>query len=412
MIQQADVWDNIPGTRHENAEIEYRAELDEVNAEEADERKLAVLRLAREHQKGLEARELAARFIAKKAALERGPFSSRVLDMQGVRELEAPKHLMRDILYTGSVAVFLGNSQVGKSWLLQAIASCAASGLDWPNMTPNSKGRIPTLYVAAEDGGAIRWRLEHWERAHTREIPNESLYTHPEPVNMLDEIAVEEIIDFVGTFQVRLVIIDTISATLGGQEENNENFAKLVRLARSITKAMAPHGGGSVAFAHHFGKDQEKGGRGGSSLFNDADIVWEMTGLSVDDIKLTNKKWKVDEQRRPYNLRLDRTDRSAVHLVECHPQTGQSITVSENRFVIMERHILAIVGEFSHLQQGFGITQKQIKGKLRDIEGFHASNQDIEGKIEAMALDRKVLTQRRGPAVLYRLPPTQEEIPQ
>lgn len=396
-----DEWLGVPGTQDELDELEYWYELEKRQAER-------LLVDAQAKARDYEARKLAQRIVAEKEALERGPFSSRVHNMVGVRQLVVPKHLMRDVLYTGSVAVFLGNSQVGKSWVLQAIAACAASGLDWPSMQPNTKGKIPVLYIAAEDGGAIKWRLEHWERAHSRQIPDATFYAHAEPVDMLNDVMVDEIIEFVKTFQIRLVIVDTVSACLGGQEETVENFAKLVRNCRRVAKAMSEHGGGSVALAHHFGKDKERGGRGGSSLFNDSDIVWELDG-EIGAIKFENKKWKVDEKRKTLNLRLDWQDRSAVHIAEFRP-TGESVTVSENRFRVMERHIFEIVDRFTGLNQGYGPSGRDIRGALREIEGFHASDQDILGQLSIMRADGRLLTRRQGRSELYRRPPVQEEL--
>jgi hypothetical protein len=329
--------------------------------------------------------------------------------MQGVRELELPKHLMRDVLYTGSVAVFLGDSQVGKSWVLQAIACCAVSGLTWPAMQHNTKGRIPVLYIAAEDGGSIKWRLEHWENSHGRTLDDTPIHVLAEPVNLLDDVVIEEICAFIVEHRIRLVIVDTVSAVFGGEEETNENFARMVRNCRRISASMAPHGGGSTALAHHFGKDKERGGRGGSSLFADSDIVWALDG-DIDDIRMECKKWKVDEKRRPYHLRLNRDDRSAVHLVEHRPTSGGSVDAPPSESSILAAEILRSVTDMARMNQGFGPGANEIAGAIRE-RGGQFRRQALMEQLSVMAADGRLIMHmgRRGQRQ-YRLPSTQEQL--
>ena len=248
-----DPWANVPGGDDELATLAYRAEKEEKDAEDELLRGFKLRQQAKERVLNYEAAELARHMVAEKAALERGPLSSRVLDRAGLRNLELPKHLLRDVLYTGSVAVFLGDSQVGKSWVLQAMACCAVSGLTWPAMHASTKGKLPVLYIAAEDGGSIEWRFRHWENSHGRSLDDAPVHVLAEPVNLLDDVVIDELCDFIAEHLIRLVIVDTVSAVFGGEEETNENFARMVRNCRRISAAMAPHGGGSTALAHHFG---------------------------------------------------------------------------------------------------------------------------------------------------------------
>lgn len=404
-----DIWAHIPGGDDELAALAYKAEKEEKDAEDELLRGFKLQQQAKERVLNYEAAELARRMVAEKAALERGPLSSRVLNRAGLRNLELPKHLMRDVLYTGSVAVFLGDSQVGKSWVLQAMACCAVSGLTWPQMVTNSKGKLPVLYIAAEDGGSIEWRFRHWENSHGRSLDDTPIHVLAEPVNLLDDVVIDELCEFIGEHQVRLVIIDTVSATFGGEEETNENFARMVRNCRRISAAMAPHGGGSTALAHHFGKDKEKGGRGGSSLFNDADIVWSLTG-TIDDIRMECKKWKVDEKRRPIHLRLNRDDREAVHLVE-HRPAGGSVNDSEPpESVAMAEAIVEAITHMRDQNQGYGPNTRAILGRIRE-RGGQFRTQALTEQLEVMSATMRLIM-HNGPrgSKMYRLPPVQEQL--
>lgn len=400
-MQLDDEWAGIPGGYQEAAELQ--------DAEEEAARARNVQRDAEQMVKYAEAKEIAKRLLAEKAALERGPLSARVHDMDGVRNLALPKHLIRHVLYTGSVAVVLGDSQVGKSWVTQAIAACAAVGLNWPSMTPNSKGAFPVLYIAAEDGGAIKWRLMQWEAAHGRQIPRENFYAFTEPINLLDETVIDELCEFIRAKGIRIVVADTVSATFGGEEESNPEFARLVRHCRRLTAAMQPHGGGSAVLNHHFGKDKEKGGRGGSSLFNDCDIVWELTG-TIDDITMTNKKWKVDEKRRPFRLKLDKTDRDQVHLVENRESNSHDVSDAPDEYTILTLEIERACRELRELNQQYGPSGRQIMGLIRE-RGGKWKTQIMTDHLATMVATRRLQT-HDGPrrAVLYRLPDVQQEL--
>lgn len=404
-----DIWAHIPGGEDELAHLAYLADKQDKDAEDELLRSFKVTQQAKERVLSHEASELARRMVAEKAALERGPLSSRVHDRASLRGLELPKHLMRDVLYTGSVAVILGDSQVGKSWVLQAIACCAASGLTWPHMQHNSKGRIPVLYVAAEDGGSIEFRLKHWEDAHGRNLDDAPIRVLAETVNLLDDVVIDELCAFIVEHEIRLVIIDTVSAVFGGEEETNENFSRMVRNCRRISSAMSAHGGGATALAHHFGKDKEKGGRGGSSLFADSDIVWELTG-DVSNIKMVNKKWKVDEKRKPLHLKLDTPENEAPRIVHHYPQ-GESVDDNEPpESAVMAEAITEAVHHFGGQNQGYGPTTDAIRGRIRERGGMFRA-QALADQLAVMSASGRLIMHNgaRG-SRMYRLPPVQEQL--
>jgi hypothetical protein len=396
-----DIWANIPGASHEDAEAELEAERE-------IRRAIQLKKDAQSYVTGHKARELAKRIIAEEQAKERGPLSARVHDRRSMRTLDLPKHLMRDVLYTGAVAVVLGDSQVGKSWVTQSISCCGAAGVNWPTMQPNTKGVLPVLYIAAEDGGALEWRVRHWENAHDRNLDDAPLYSFVEPINLLDETVIEELCALVRERGIRILVADTVSATFGGEEESNPEFARLVRHCRRITAAMAEHGGGAVILNHHFGKDKERGGRGGSALFNDCDIVWELTG-DIDDITMTNKKWKVDEKRKTLKLRLDKTDRHKVHIVEQERSSGSvDVTDQPTETSIMELEIVRAIREMGDRNRGYGPTKTAIIGRMRE-RGAQFRDSQINQQIAVMIDTGRILTEH-GPrnATWHRLPPVQE----
>lgn len=353
------------------------------------------------------ARDEAIRSKRELEADERGPITDRILTYTELRSLPRPAALIPDVLYTGSVAVLLGDSQVGKTWVTLSLGACGAAGVRWP-MADGHTQPLNVLYVAAEDGGSIGARLEHWERAKGLSLDDSRLHAHPEAINILDPVQIEELAQVIRGRQYRMLIIDTVAASLGGEDETNENFSRMIRHCRTLAAAMREAGGGSVVLVHHFGKDKSKGARGGSSLFNDSDIVWELEG-DMDAIFMRCKKWKIDSIRPTISLKLDRSEPDQVHIVEVAPEPYSAGTYrSQDELLVGE--ILKTVERFGHLNQGYGPTGYAIRGALRDQDVKFRESTVVE-LLAVLEADGRLLT-RKGArnAILYRLPPTQDDL--
>jgi hypothetical protein len=308
-----------------------------------------------------------ARQRVKQAELDkRGPITSRVLTYPQLRDLPRPDMLIPEVLYTGAVAITLGNSQVGKTWIKLAKGACGATGRNWPHT--HEPGQLvapfPVLYIAAEDGGSIASRLECWERAHDVSLENAPFHVHPGALDLLSDAQIEQLEQLIIERGYRLVIVDTIAASLGGEEENNENFSKIIQNMRILTRAMDVHGGGAVDLVHHFGKDSSKGARGGSSLFNDADIVWEISG-NMNYIRMDCKKWKIDRAPDPIALKLDTTEYSKTHIVPISGGGIDAVPVNEHSRLRMAAVLIA--QEHAHLNDGLGPSTNDILAGLKDL---------------------------------------------
>jgi hypothetical protein len=198
-----------------------------------------------------------------------------------------------------------------------------------------------------------------------------------------------------------------VAASLGGEEEGNPQFSKMVQNMRKIVAAT--NGEGSVFLVHHFGKDKTKGARGGSSLFNDADIVWELTG-TLDSMEMKCTKWKADSIRRPWHLRLNRADKDAVHIMATDAPSGESIGVHTDPQKILEEQIFKAVTEFGRENQGYGPSGTTIAGYLR-AKNVSFTEVVFRQKLAIMVSEGKLI-RKDGPrnAQLYRLPPVQDAL--
>lgn len=361
----------------------------------------------------LQANEDSKRMQQELLAAERGHVASRILTYSQLKDLPRPRPLIWNVCYSGAVGVVLGDSQTGKTWVMLSIAAAVARGMFWPAapkdplITPPDP--MPVLYVAAEDGGSIGARLENWERAHDVDLSAFVFHAHPSAINLLDDVQIDELCEAVREQGYRLVIFDTVAASLGGEEEGNPQFSKVVQNMRKVIAAT--DGQGSVFLVHHFGKDKTKGGRGGSSLFNDSDIVWELTG-TLDAMLMKCAKWKADSVRRPFHLRLDRSDETKVHVVQADTSSSSvNVTATTDPYVIIEQHIVKAVTEFADENQGYGPSGNTIAGYLRS-KNVQFRETNFRDALALMSSDGRLIKHKGSRnAVLYRLPPEQKKLP-
>lgn len=372
----------------------------------SDEQSKRMDLIAEGHYENLVARESATRRKQEADAEKRGHVSSRILTYEELRSLPKPTPLIWNVAYTGSVGVMLGNSQHGKTWVMLSIAAAAATGLHWPVWRDYPKpSPIGVLYVAAEDGGSIGSRLEDWERAKGERLAERAFHIHPSAINVLDIVQIEELCEVIKDREYRFIVIDTISASLGGEDEGNAEFSRMVKHMRLLVAAM--DGQGSVFLVHHYGKDKSKGARGGSALFNDSDIVWELDGDSLDDITMKCSKWKSDSVRKPWRLKLDRTE-NQLHITANDNGGSVTTTMADVKDRMLTEHILKIITERQAENQGFGPSRNVIMESLRHRE-VHFRTAELKPRLDYLVAEKTICKQggARG-ATHYRMAPVQE----
>ena len=132
----------------------------------------------------------------------------------------------------------------------------------------------PVLYITGEGLGNLRKRIEGWEKVHNEGRPVQGFNLFSPTPKLADNI--DSLCEFVRTvsYEYRLIVIDTISRTMQGLNENaQENASAFTALADALRSVGS---GTSVLALHHVGKD---GSIRGSSVFAaDADVV-----LRVDE---------------------------------------------------------------------------------------------------------------------------------
>ncbi|MEU2597013.1 AAA family ATPase [Streptomyces hirsutus] len=101
--------------------------------------------------------------------------------------------------------------------------------------------------------------------------------------------AAEQLLAIVDEVKPDVVILDTASRFIKGNENDSAPWLQLYRLVHAPLKAR----GIAAVRIDHFGKDETKGARGNSAKAQDVDHVWEMTVKSERKVREPDGEWVV-----------------------------------------------------------------------------------------------------------------------
>ncbi len=194
-------------------------------------------------------------------------------------QLDAPQ-LIKGVIPAGAFALVFGPPGSGKSFLAADLAAHVAAGLDWRGHRVRGG---PATYVAAEAGGAILGRFiaarEHvLPESFEGTWPLAVMTRGPDLLNMVQvEALIEELAAIAGAAgaPLGLVVVDTLSRSIQGADENSSEAMSLVVGAVDRLREAT---GAAVMLVHHSGKDSTRGARGHSSLLAACDVA-----ISVDE---------------------------------------------------------------------------------------------------------------------------------
>ncbi len=179
--------------------------------------------------------------------------------------------VVRGLLPRAELAVIYGESGSGKSFLALDLCAAITRGIEWRSKR-TARGRV--VYVCAEGAGGFKARLKAYARGHTVELAElpSVISDAPNLLDPKDAAAITQAI--LGWGQVDVIVIDTLSATTPG---GNENSGEDMGLVLSHCKFLHRKTGALVVLIHHSGKDATRGARGWSGLRAAADAEIEIT---------------------------------------------------------------------------------------------------------------------------------------
>lgn len=241
---------------------------------------LAIVTPERRHRRLESARRAPA--VADTAVSDRSPmpppiverYNNARIDWSTIWDLDvdADDFLIAPVVAAGRSHALYASAKTGKSLFVLYLVACAATGrpvLDHPAAKP-----VRTLYIDAEmTPGDVKERLVDMGFGPGDDLSNLAYLSLP----MLPPLDTAEggahLLALAAEHRAELVVIDTVSRVMEGEENDNGTIQRYYRHTGSRLKAA----GIALVRIDHSGKDAERGQRGGSAKNDDVDVVYRLT---------------------------------------------------------------------------------------------------------------------------------------
>lgn len=262
-----------------------------------------------------------------------------------------PPAIVDGITWPGCITVLVAESGAGKTFLMLDLASALATGRTWHGRE-TVRG---TVAYATWEGDVLGARLRALDEAG-RGVEGVELVRLAQPLSARpgrdggevyaagEAIFADALRDLAqrleaeGRPRIRLVVLDTLRASMSGSEDSSEDTAAYLRAVRRV---LGPHADAGAIVAHHAGwqdsqETRRKRERGSSAIRGNVDATLFVEVNGYDDVahvaRLTLSTLKVRDDERPAPLRLirrrvelrDRDERGRVVtscLVDADPST-------------------------------------------------------------------------------------------
>lgn len=195
------------------------------------------------------------------------------------RHLDLP-YLVKGMFDRGQIIVLWGSPGSGKTFLCLHLSAHIGAGQTWEGRR-TKRGKV--LYVCAE---STRARLENRVSVLVERNPllrNADVVFCPVHLDLLT--GAQDIEDVLAAAKhlgdCAMIVIDTLSVTFGGGDENSpEDMGLYV----ANVKRLKEETGAAVLIVHHAGKDEARGMRGHSALLGalDAELIVERQDVPPD----------------------------------------------------------------------------------------------------------------------------------
>lgn len=332
-------------------------------------------------------------------------------------QLANPKWLIRNILPEMGLSLLFGPPGEGKSFVALDWALSISAGIPWLGEYPVQQGHV--IYIAAEGGQGIKKRVAAWmSHKGFEKLPNITWFL--EPLNLHEEDAVETFMTELrkrfsteaiyhedGTITVvpyvciRLIVIDTLSRSFGGEDENTSTA--MTTFIGEVERFCHDYGA-AVLIIHHTNALGARE-RGHSSLKGAVESSFHCTAVKEGGmptlITVENNKQKDDKDESDINLRPLRLSLPMLP----RDEEGECLTS-----LVLER-----TGD-DRLVEGRDLVLDALKQAPRGLNGAalekHGAEADVNKRIIRKVLgelvkDGMVLVKKgQNNSNIYRLPKT------
>jgi 5S rRNA maturation endonuclease (ribonuclease M5) len=182
-------------------------------------------------------------------------------------------------------------AKIGKSLLMLEVAVGISRGTKVLGHTPSRRYRV--LYVDFENDprADIRTRLQDMGYGPD-DLDHLDYLSFPALTDLDTEQGAARLMAAIAAYSSEVVIIDTISRAVEGEENSNDTWLAFYRYTGlKLRKAEV-----AMFRLDHTGKDQTKGQRGGSAKYGDVDAVWKLTKVTEERFRLecTDSRFPLD----------------------------------------------------------------------------------------------------------------------
>jgi len=324
------------------------------------------------------------------AAREDGDTIFQLLNMDELEALPPPTWLIEELITDYGLSIVYGDPGAGKSFIVLDMALRIAFGLPWHDVTTKQTG---VLYIAGEGARGLGKRVTGWRKEHAMEGVDAPFLLLPVAVQLLDEKdraklqrTIVAAIERAG-FDIGLVVIDTVSRAIAGQDENGQESMSLFIKACSDIQVQT---GGAVIGVHHSGKDSSRGMRGSTVLLGGCDASIKLT-KNEQTVTLEVEKQKDAEQAEPIYMTmkkvewvqgLGKEESTLVPVKGEKPVEEERVISKENRLMLLREIAAAWMrgkpwsSKYQTKPEGrylptwmiskFGMSEKQALGLLED----------------------------------------------
>lgn len=222
--------------------------------------------------------------IPKTSALAKFPLvSGRELAKQN----KSIDWLLKNVIERQSLNLLFGAPASGKSLLALEWAFCIASGINWYDLRVKQAG---VIYIAGEGHAGLGRRLKALEHKYQIETP-EGLVISEKPAEFLSPDSSKSVAASILELKLNpgLIVIDTLHRNFNGDENSSKDIGKFISNLDNILKPL----GAAILVIHHSGHNEDKRGRGSSSIKGamDAEFSTSKQGTtSLVDLKCHKSK--------------------------------------------------------------------------------------------------------------------------
>lgn len=184
--------------------------------------------------------------------------------------------IVEPILPARRLVALYSAPKVGKSLLLLEIAAAIAKGSGWVLDSHLDQART-VLYVDFENDprADVRERLINMGYGPD-DLGRLRYLSFPTLAALDSERGAEELMAAVEHHRAEVVVIDTVSRAVAGEENENDTWLAFYR----HTGLRLKQAGVAMIRLDHAGKDETKGQRGGSAKVGDVDAVWRLSRVT------------------------------------------------------------------------------------------------------------------------------------